>query len=89
MAAMTTLPPSFFGIPVRRAEDPRFLRGEARYLENVEIPGALRAVFVRSIMAHAFVNAVNTEAARAMPGVAAVLVVVVGVMGSLLLIGDG
>jgi carbon-monoxide dehydrogenase large subunit len=70
---MTTLPPSFFGVPVLRAEDPRFLRGEGRYLENIELPGALRVVFVRSIMAHAVVNGVDTAAAREMPGVAAVL----------------
>jgi carbon-monoxide dehydrogenase large subunit len=69
---MTTLPPSFFGVPVRRTEDPRFLRGEGRYVENVEIPGALRAVFVRSIMAHARVNGVDVAAANAMPGVVAV-----------------
>ena len=70
---MTTLPPSFYGTPVLRAEDPRFLRGEGRYLDNVQIPGALRAVFVRSIMAHAVVGGVDVAAARGMPGVAAVL----------------
>jgi carbon-monoxide dehydrogenase large subunit len=70
---MTTLPPSFYGVPVLRAEDPRFLRGEGRYLENVQIPGALRAVFVRSIMAHATVGGVDTAAAREMPGVVAIL----------------
>ena len=73
MAGVTTLPPSFFGIPVRRTEDPRFLRGEGRYLENVALPGALRAVFVRSMMAHARVNAVDTKGAREMPGVATIL----------------
>jgi carbon-monoxide dehydrogenase large subunit len=73
MSRVTTLPPSFFGVPVRRTEDPRFLRGEGRYLENIEIPGALRALFVRSIMAHATVESVDAAAAREMPGVAMVL----------------
>lgn len=73
MGAVTTLPPSFYGIPVHRAEDPRFLRGEGRYLENVEIPGVLRALFVRSIMAHAAVGVVDVSAAREMPGVSTVL----------------
>src|SRR4051794_36552247 len=69
MAAMT-IPPSTFGIPALRTEDPRFLRGEGRYVENIEIPGALRAVFVRSIFAHAVVESMEgVEAARAMPGV--------------------
>ncbi len=67
-----TLPPSLFGVPQLRSEDPRFLRGEGRYLENLEIPGALRATFVRSIMAHARIQEVDVSAARAMPGVVAV-----------------
>jgi len=62
-----------FGVPVLRTEDPRFLRGEGRYLENIEIDGVLRAVFVRSIMPHARLLGVEREAARAMPGVVAVL----------------
>ena len=68
---MTTLPPSMFGVPVR-AEDPRFLTGRGRYVEDLPIEGALRAVFVRSIMAHAGLSAVEVEVARAMPGVAGV-----------------
>jgi aerobic carbon-monoxide dehydrogenase large subunit len=62
-----------FGVPVLRSEDPRFLRGEGRYLENISIPGALRAVFVRSIMPHARVEGVDgLDAGRSMPGVAAI-----------------
>ena len=67
---MTTLPPSMFGVPALRAEDPRFLTGRGRYVENLPIEGALRAVFVRSIMPHASLNAVEVEIARAMRGVA-------------------
>ncbi len=69
---MTTLPPSMFGVPALRSEDPRLLTGRARYLENLPIEGALRAVFVRSIMPHARLHGVQGEAARAMPGVAGV-----------------
>jgi aerobic carbon-monoxide dehydrogenase large subunit len=58
-----------FGVPALRSEDPRFLRGEGRYLENVEIPGCLYAAFVRSIMPHAEIAAVDVEAALASPGV--------------------
>ncbi len=68
-----TLPPSLFGEPVLRSEDPRFLRGEGRYVENIEIPGALRAAFARSIMPHARLLGVEGLAeARSMPGVVAV-----------------
>jgi len=70
---VTTVPPSMFGLPVLRTEDPRFLRGRARYLDNIPIEGALRAVFVRSIMPHARLNGADVEEAGAMPGVVAVL----------------
>ncbi|MEX1263330.1 MAG: xanthine dehydrogenase family protein molybdopterin-binding subunit [Actinomycetota bacterium] len=69
---MTTLPPSMFGVPALRSEDPRFLTGRGRYVENLTIEGALRAVFARSIMPHAGLNVVETAAARAMPGVVGV-----------------
>ena len=69
---MTTLPPSMFRCAGPRAEDPRFLTGRGRYVEDLPIEGALRAVFVRSIMAHAGLSAVEVEVARAMPGVAGV-----------------
>jgi carbon-monoxide dehydrogenase large subunit len=71
--AAVTIPPSTFGVPALRTEDPRFLRGEGRYVENIEIPGSLRAVFVRSIFAHAAVASIEgLDDARAMPGVAGV-----------------
>src|SRR3954465_9790047 len=71
--AAVTIPPSTFGIPALRTEDPRFLRGEGRYVVNIEIPGALRAVFVRSIFPHAVLGSVEgLETARAMPGVAGI-----------------
>ncbi|MGZ4150028.1 MAG: xanthine dehydrogenase family protein molybdopterin-binding subunit [Actinomycetota bacterium] len=70
---MTTVPPSAFGTPALRTEDPRFLRGEGRYLENISIPGALRAVFVRSMFPHATLQQVRgVDEARAMRGVVAV-----------------
>ena len=61
-----------FGVPALRSEDPRFLRGRGRYLENIEIPGLLHAVFVRSIMPHATIVAVDLAAALASSGVAGV-----------------
>lgn len=55
-----------------RSEDPRFLRGEGRYLANLPLEGALHAVFVRSMMGHAGLNGVDAAAAARMPGVEAV-----------------
>lgn len=50
MTPVTTLPPSMFGVPALRAEDPRILTGRGRYVENLPIEGALRAVFVLSLI---------------------------------------
>lgn len=69
---MTILPPSMFGVPALRSEDPRLIRGEGRYLENIPIQGALRAMFVRSIMPHARLVGVDLAPARRAPGVVAV-----------------
>jgi carbon-monoxide dehydrogenase large subunit len=63
---------SILGSRVLRTEDARFVTGEARYAEDVEAPGALRAVFVRSSMAHGRILGVEADDALAMPGVATV-----------------
>ncbi|MFN7635159.1 MAG: xanthine dehydrogenase family protein molybdopterin-binding subunit, partial [Acetobacteraceae bacterium] len=64
-----------FGIgqPVPRNEDPVLLRGEGRYTDDVALPGALHAVFVRSQHAHGVLRGIDVSAARGMPGVVAVL----------------
>src|SRR2546422_8957338 len=62
----------YFGAAVKRREDPRFLRGEARYVDDVKLAGMLRAAFLRSPPSHARILAIHAEAARALPGVGAV-----------------
>jgi carbon-monoxide dehydrogenase large subunit len=62
----------YFGAAVKRREDPRFLRGEARYVDDVVLPGMLHAAFLRSPHAHARLASIRTVAAAAMPGVARV-----------------
>src|SRR2546422_134375 len=70
---MTIVPPSVFGTPALRSEDPRFLRGEGRYLENIDVPGSLRAVFVRSIFPHAVLKGIEgLDDARSQRGVVSV-----------------
>ncbi len=63
-----------FGIgqPVARFEDPRLVRGEGRYLGDIDLPGQTYAVVLRSPHAHARINGIDVEAARAAPGVLAV-----------------
>jgi carbon-monoxide dehydrogenase large subunit len=59
----------YFGAAVKRREDPRFLRGEGRFVDDVKLAGMLHAAFVRSPHAHARLAAVRTGAAASMPGV--------------------
>jgi carbon-monoxide dehydrogenase large subunit len=61
------------GQPVRRREDLRLLTGKGRYSDDVNLPDQAYAVLVRSPHAHALIRAIDTAAARAMPGVLAVL----------------
>ena len=64
---------SILGTRVLRTEDPALLTGSARYLDDLDLPGKLHAVFARSEVAHATLGAVHTEDALAVPGVVAVL----------------
>lgn len=64
---------SWIGRALARPEDDRFLRGEAKYVDDLKPAGLLYAAFVRSVHAHARVVAVDARAAAARPGVHAVL----------------
>ena len=57
------------GQRVRRREDPRFITGQGRYVDDIKIPGALHVTFVRSPWAHARINRIDASAAEALPGV--------------------
>ncbi len=60
-----------FGIgqPVPRTEDPRLLRGEGQYTDDLNLPRQAHAVMVRSTQAHGVLRGIDTAAAKAMPGV--------------------
>jgi carbon-monoxide dehydrogenase large subunit len=60
------------GASVRRKEDFRFLQGRGHYVDDINRPGQAHAVLLRSPHAHATINAIDTAAARAMPGVVAI-----------------
>src|SRR5580698_305085 len=61
------------GQPVRRREDLRLVRGAGRYTADENLPGEAYAVMLRSPHAHARLRAIDAAAARATPGVLAVL----------------
>ena len=63
----------FIGAAVPRLEDRRLLTGHGRYVDDVVMPGALHAAFVRSPLARAVITAIDTSAAVAHPGVVAVM----------------
>ena len=55
-----------------RREDVRFLTGTANYVDDIQRPGLLHAVVVRSSMAHALIRSIDVSQARAQPGVVGV-----------------
>jgi aerobic carbon-monoxide dehydrogenase large subunit len=57
----------------KRREDARFVTGQGRYLDDLNFPGLAQAVVLRSSHAHAVLERIDAAAARAMPGVLAVL----------------
>ncbi|KAB0682580.1 xanthine dehydrogenase family protein molybdopterin-binding subunit [Aureimonas leprariae] len=61
------------GASVLRKEDRRFITGRGRYTDDMVVPGMKYAAFVRSPHAHATLSGIDAEAAKAMPGVIAVL----------------
>ena len=64
-----------FGIgqAVERKEDARFLTGAGNFQDEINLPGQAHAVILRSPHAHADIATVDSDDARAAPGVLAVL----------------
>jgi carbon-monoxide dehydrogenase large subunit len=56
-----------------RVEDGPLLRGQGRFVDDLDIPGALHVAFLRSPVAHGRLNGIDASAAKAFPGVHAVL----------------
>ena len=64
--------PKLVGARVKRREDPRLIRGQATYVDDLKLVGMLHIAFKRSDVAHARIGAIDTAAALAMEGVEAV-----------------
>src|SRR3954466_11325932 len=58
---------------LRRKEDPRFIRGQGKYVDDVVLPGMLHSAILRSPLAHARIRSIDTSAAEALDGVVAVI----------------
>jgi len=61
------------GTRVPRLEDQALLTGNGRFVDDIAAAGVLAAAFVRSPHPHALIQSIDASAARALPGVAAVL----------------
>ena len=63
----------YIGKDVARLEDHRFLTGRGMFIADVRLQGMVDVAFVRSAQAHGTIAGIDTGAARAHPGVVAVL----------------
>ena len=63
----------WIGKSINRVEDPRFLRGEGRYIDDITLPNMLHAAIKRSPHAHARIKSIDTSKAEALPGVVRIL----------------
>src|SRR5271163_1912415 len=61
-----------FGARVERNIDPKLLRGEGAFVDDIPLSGALHAAFLRSPVARARIRKIDVSAARNYPGVAEV-----------------
>src|SRR5712692_9868907 len=61
------------GHSMKRKEDPRFIRGQGRYVDDIQLPGMLYMDIVRSPYAHATIKNIDTSQALKVPGVLAVI----------------
>jgi len=64
---------SVIGEAPKRREDARFVTGGGAYLDDLAFGGLAHAVVLRSPHAHARIDSIDAAAARAVPGVLAVL----------------
>ena len=75
MTDTTTTPPEIGGIghSIKRVEDARLIEGQGNFLDDIVLPGMLHMALVRSPVAHARINGIDTAAASAVEGVLAVV----------------
>jgi carbon-monoxide dehydrogenase large subunit len=64
---------SLVGSRIKRREDPRLIMGRGIYVDDVQLPRMTYAAILRSPYAHAHIRRINTDKAKALPGVVAVM----------------
>jgi aerobic carbon-monoxide dehydrogenase large subunit len=61
------------GASIRRVEDPLLISGKGCYVDDINLPRMLHMMVLRSAYPHAKIISINTDAARSMKGVVAVV----------------
>ncbi len=61
------------GAAIRRVEDPMLLAGKGCFVDDINLPGMLHMVVLRSPYAHAKIRSIDTTAAKAIKGVVTVV----------------
>jgi len=62
-----------FGAPIKRREDPELLRGDAKFVADINLPNMLHMAILRSPHGHARIRRIDTAGAARMPGVVRVI----------------
>ncbi len=57
----------YIGVPRKRSEDPQFLMGQAKYVDDIKLPGMLEVAFFRSTHAHALIKNLKLNLAEQHP----------------------
>jgi aerobic carbon-monoxide dehydrogenase large subunit len=66
-------PAGSLGVPMKRKEDPRFIQGKGRYVDDISLPGMLYMAIVRSPYPHAEITSIDISQALKVPGVKAAI----------------
>ncbi len=61
------------GASIRRVEDPLLISGKGCYVDDINLPGMLHMMVLRSAYPHAKIVSIDTDTARSMKGVVAVV----------------
>src|SRR6478672_3586148 len=73
MTAVEDRPKTEIGAARKRKEDQRLITGRTKWTDNIQLRGMQHLAMVRSPFAHATITGIDTSAAKASPGVLAVL----------------
>jgi CO/xanthine dehydrogenase Mo-binding subunit len=65
--------PTLIGARIPKLDAPSKVTGAAQYLQDIMLPGMLHGKILRTDRVHALIKSIDTSAARALPGVHAVI----------------